>query len=57
MKIKTFLKSQCPFRIIDERVTWGEYLKTILQGIFGMICFYAFYLEMIIIAESTGVIR
>jgi len=53
---KKFLDSVCPFTILEDRVTWGEFIATYLKGMFGTVAFYVFYIFMVASAECVGVI-
>lgn len=53
---KNFLNSVCPFMILEDRVTWGEFIATYIKGMFGVVAFYAFYIFMVATAECVGVI-
>ena len=53
---KNFLDSVCPFTILEDRVTWGEFIATYLKGMFGAVAFYVFYIFMVASAECVGVI-
>lgn len=53
---KSFLNSVCPFMILEDRVTWGEFIATYLKGMFGAVAFYVFYIFMVASAECIGVI-
>lgn len=52
----SFLDSVCPFTILEDRVTWGEFIATYLKGMFGAVAFYVFYIFMVASAECVGVI-
>lgn len=55
MKKKTFLKTVCPFRILEEKVTWGEFIALYIKGALGMILFFAYYIGFIALADIVGV--
>lgn len=55
MKKKTFLKTVCPFRILEEKVTWGEFIALYIKGALGTILFFAYYIGFIALADIMGV--
>lgn len=54
---KHFLKTVCPFTVMEEKVTWGEWLGLNIKAFFGVVMFYVFYIFMVASAESLGVIQ
>lgn len=54
-KKKNFLKTICPFRVLEDQVTWGEFIAINLKGLFGAALMFAFCLEIIIVADLMGV--
>ena len=54
-KKKNFLQTICPFRVLEDQVTWGEFIAINLKGLFGAILMFAFYLEIIVVADLMGV--
>lgn len=57
MRKKSFLKTICPFRVLEERVTWGQFIALYIQGIMGAVGMFAFYLMFITVAEILEVVR
>lgn len=55
MKKKTFLKTVCPFRVLEEKVTWGEFIVLQIKGILGVTVFFAYYIFSMILADIVGV--
>ncbi len=55
MKKKTFLKSVCPFRVLENRVTWGEFIALNIKGLFGAILLFVYYIGFIALADIVGV--
>lgn len=53
---KHFLKTVCPFTVLEERVTWGEFIALYIKGLFGAVMFFAFYIVVVILADSMGAI-
>lgn len=49
--MKRFLKSTCPFEVLEEEITWGEFIVLSIKGIFGFAIFYAFYILAICAGE------
>lgn len=55
MKKKTFLKTVCPFRALEEKVTWGEFIVLQIKGILGVTVFFAYYIFSMILADIVRV--
>lgn len=53
---QNFLDSVCPFTVLEDRVTWGEWIALNIKGFFGAVVFYVFYILMVASAECIGVI-
>ena len=56
-KRQNFLKTVKGHTVLDERVTWGEFIATYIKGAFCAVAFYAFYILMVASAECVGVIE
>ena len=54
---KSFLNSVCPFTILEDEVTWGEFIETYAKGAVGAVVFYVFYIFIVASAECVGVIN
>ena len=54
-KKKNFLKTLCPFRVLEERVTWGEFIFTYIKAFFGVAVFFIYYIATIAFADIVGV--
>lgn len=57
MRKRNFLKSVCPIRVLEERVTWGEFIALYIQGAIGAVGMFAFYLMFIMAAEVLEVVK
>lgn len=53
---KHFLKTVCPFRVLEQRVTWGEFIALYVKGLFGAILIYVYYIGFIALADIAGVV-
>ena len=53
---RSFLNSVCTFTILEDEVTWGEFIETYAKGAVGAVVFYVFYIFIIASAECVGVI-
>lgn len=56
-KRQNFLKTVCPFTILEDEVTWGEFIETYAKGAVGAVAFYVFYIFMVASAECVGIIN
>lgn len=54
---KNFLDSVCPFTVLEDRVTWGEFIATYIKATFGVAMFYCLYIFAVASAEIVGVIE
>lgn len=52
---KNFLKSVCPFEVLEKRVTWGEFIVLNIKGMLGAVLFFAYYLGVVALADIVGV--
>lgn len=52
---KTFLKSICPFRVLEKSVTWGEFIVLNIKGAFGAALLFIYYISFIALADIVGV--
>lgn len=50
-----FLKSACPFEYLEEKVTWGEFIVFQFKATIGVLCFFAYYIFAVAIADILGV--
>ena len=57
MKKKHFLKTICPFRVLEERVKWGQFIVLHIKGLFGAALCFGYYLLFIIAADLVEVIK
>lgn len=57
MNKKTFLESVCPFKFLDEKVTWGEYIKLQFKALVGVLCFFAYYILACSLADIVEVLN
>lgn len=57
MKKKHFLKTICPFRVLEERVTWGQFIALHIKGLFGAVLCFGYYMLFIIAADLVEVIK
>ncbi len=55
MKKKNFLKSVCPFEVLEKRVTWGEFIVLNIKGLFGALILFVYYIGFIALADIVGV--
>lgn len=49
--MKRFLKSTCPFDVMEEEITWGEFIVLVIKGLFGFAAFYAYYILAVCAGE------
>jgi len=56
-KKRSFLNSECPFTLLEERVTWGEFIATYAKAAIGALCFYGYYILIVACADMVGVIE
>jgi hypothetical protein len=57
MKKKHFLKTICPFRVLEERVTWGQFIVLHIKGLLGAALCFGYYMLFIIAADLVEVIK
>lgn len=55
MKKKIFLKTVCPFRVLEKSVTWGEFIVLNIKGAFGAALLFIYYIGFIALADIVGV--
>lgn len=57
MKKKNFLKTICPFRVLEEKVTWGQFIVLYAKGLLGAVFFFGYYMLFIVAADLVEVIK
>lgn len=57
MKKKNFLKTVCPFRVLEEKVTWGQFIALYAKGLLGAVFFLGYYMLFIVAADLVEVIK
>lgn len=52
---KNFLKSVCPFEVLEEKVTWGEFIVMQFKALVGVALFFVYYIGFFALADIVGV--
>lgn len=56
MRKRNFLNRECPIRVLEEKVTWGEFIALYIRGSIGAIGFYIFYIMVVALADVVEVV-
>lgn len=53
MRKRKFLKTICPFRVLEKEITWGQFIQELL----GAATFMGIYLMFFVVADLVEVIK
>lgn len=56
MRKRNFLNRECPIRVLEEKVTCGEFIALYIRGSIGAIGFYIFYIMVVALADVVEVV-